>query len=138
MNAKDLKNTPGPWEIVYRDDNPFQKMALIYKKDAIENVINNFDLNENKSNTKVIAVIWHQRNSIENKDAISGDESDANDRLIAAAPEWQHWNDYFADALELIPGINVDREIMTAKRLPVTQRKKAIKKILDDRKEGQP
>lgn len=35
-----------------------------------------------------------------------------------------HWKDYFADAMELIPGVKINREVMHAYSLPRKQREK--------------
>jgi hypothetical protein len=39
----------------------------------------------------------------------------------------QNWLDYFADALELMPGLTVDREAMHANQLPKRERDKFFK-----------
>lgn len=40
-----------------------------------------------------------------------------------------YWKHDFADALELIPGVSVDREIMLISDLPRNKQKKAIKEL---------
>ena len=41
----------------------------------------------------------------------------------------QHWMDYFAEAMEMIPGVKVDREVMMVNNLPPSKRKKAWAEI---------
>jgi hypothetical protein len=51
----------------------------------------------------------------------SGDLCDENLQEII------HWRDFMADALELIPGLTVDREAMHALDLPQRERRKFFK-----------
>lgn len=44
------------------------------------------------------------------------------------------WRDYMAEALEMVPGIVIDREILSAMSLPAAKRKKAIAEIKAARK----
>ena len=44
-----------------------------------------------------------------------------------------HWKDRFADNLELVPGVMIDREMMHIQSLPRTARQKATKKLLAQR-----
>jgi hypothetical protein len=37
-----------------------------------------------------------------------------------------HWRDYFADGMELIPGVKVDRDVLHCLNLPRNKRRKAI------------
>ena len=46
------------------------------------------------------------------------------------------WREYMAEALEMIPGITVDREMMATYDLPPTKRRKVQKEILDQRKKA--
>lgn len=48
--------------------------------------------------------------------------------------EWQHWTEYMADGIEMVPGLKVDREILATKRLPKAQARKEQAKILARRK----
>jgi hypothetical protein len=49
-----------------------------------------------------------------------GDKTEIKDR--------QSWQDYFADALEMMPGLKVDREVAHAFQLPRRERNKWFKK----------
>lgn len=49
--------------------------------------------------------------------------------LNKPSDQWQHWRDYMADALEMIPGVTVDREMMHTFGLPLTKRRKAQAEI---------
>ncbi len=46
----------------------------------------------------------------------------------------QSWREYFADGLEAVPGVKVDREIMHLYDLPWTKRKKALRELMESRK----
>ena len=39
--------------------------------------------------------------------------------------EWQHWTRYMAEAMEMIPGVKIDYEMLDTMALPKAQRKKA-------------
>lgn len=41
----------------------------------------------------------------------------------------QHWRDYLADGMELIPGVVVDRELMHLLELPRTKQRKEIEAL---------
>ena len=43
--------------------------------------------------------------------------------------EWQHWRDYMADAMDLLPGVKVDREILCTLNLPRSKQRKAQAEI---------
>jgi hypothetical protein len=43
--------------------------------------------------------------------------------------EFIHWHDYFAEALEMLPNVKIDREILATMRLPKRQGNKARKEI---------
>jgi len=45
----------------------------------------------------------------------------------------KHWKEHFADSLDKVPGVKIDREIMHAYSLPEKQRKKRFKEINDER-----
>lgn len=45
----------------------------------------------------------------------------------------QGWREYFADGLEMLPGVKVDREILNAMYLPRAKRNKEIQRIKDQR-----
>ena len=47
--------------------------------------------------------------------------------------EMQHWIHYFADALDLVPGVTVDRELAMVNNLPVSKRKKEYERIKAER-----
>jgi len=47
--------------------------------------------------------------------------------------ETSDWRDYMAEALEMIPGVKVDREILATMHLPPAKRRKAQKEIADRR-----
>lgn len=44
-----------------------------------------------------------------------------------------HWRDYMADGLEMVPGVEIDREMMQTFDLPMNKRKKAQKEIIAKR-----
>lgn len=46
------------------------------------------------------------------------------------------WRDYMVEAMEMIPGVTVDREILATMHLPRTKRKKAQAEILKRREEA--
>lgn len=56
--------------------------------------------------------------------------------LEKPAEEWQHWRDYMADALEMFPGVKVDRELMHVNNLPRAKRSKEYKRIMADREKA--
>lgn len=43
--------------------------------------------------------------------------------------EFTHWHDYFAEGLEMLPNVKIDREILATMRLPKRQGDKARKEI---------
>lgn len=43
--------------------------------------------------------------------------------------EWQHWHEYFADAMDMVPGVTVDREGMKVYRLPLNKQGKAFRDL---------
>lgn len=45
----------------------------------------------------------------------------------------RHWKEDMADAMDLLPGVKVDREMMHACSLPKKQREKEIKRIKAER-----
>ncbi len=47
------------------------------------------------------------------------------------------WRDYMAEAMEMIPGVKIDREILSTLYLPPAKRRKAQKAIVDARKAAQ-
>lgn len=53
--------------------------------------------------------------------------------LSGKEAKFTHWHDYFADGLEMLPGVKVDREVLATLRLPKSKRKKAQKEIKDRR-----
>lgn len=53
--------------------------------------------------------------------------------LDRPASEWQHWRDYMADAMEMIPGVKVDREVLHTLNLPRSKRARAQAEILKKR-----
>lgn len=57
---------------------------------------------------------------------LKADGSGVIGNLSKPSAEWQHWRDYMADAMEMIPGIKVDRELMHLNGLPRNKRRKAI------------
>lgn len=44
--------------------------------------------------------------------------------------EFTHWHDYFAEGLEMLPDVKIDREILATMRLPKRQGNKARKEIM--------
>lgn len=73
-----------------------------------------------KPNWKTIALQLGQRVNF----AISHLKSNGGSEIIidTSTYDTRHWKEYFADAMELIPGIKVDREAMYAVSLPKRQR----------------
>ena len=53
--------------------------------------------------------------------------------LNKPSDEWKHWLHYMADAMDMIPGMKVDREMLNTMALPPSKRKKAQKEIMDRR-----
>ena len=47
--------------------------------------------------------------------------------------EMTHWHDYFAEGLEMLPDVKIDREILATMRLPKRQGDKARKEIKERR-----
>lgn len=43
--------------------------------------------------------------------------------------EFTHWHDYFAEGMEMLPGVKIDREILATMRLPKRQGDKARREI---------
>ncbi|MGZ5077015.1 MAG: hypothetical protein ACXV9R_10365 [Methylobacter sp.] len=81
------KHTPGPWEIVYRDDDHCMCMTVIAAKGSMGNTRNVMRLRDDPNQANVIAITFHQLIPWSGQDAFNNDQSKANDRLIAAAPE---------------------------------------------------
>jgi threonine dehydrogenase-like Zn-dependent dehydrogenase len=78
---------------------------------------------------KTIAIELGQRVNfaIQHLDARSGWMFDAK------AEQFVHWHDYFADAMEMLPDVKIDREILLTMRLPKRQGNKARKEIKERR-----
>jgi len=49
------------------------------------------------------------------------------------AKQFVHWHDYFADAMEMLPDVKIDREILLTMRLPKREGNKARKEIKERR-----
>lgn len=49
----------------------------------------------------------------------------------------QHWRDYVADGIEMMPGVTVDRDMLHAQALPRSRRAKAIREIKERRERGE-
>lgn len=81
------KHTPGPWEIVYRDDDHCMTMTVIAPAGSMGKSSNICRLSDDKNQANVIAITWHQITPWAGQEAFNNDESDANDNLIAAAPD---------------------------------------------------
>ena len=81
--------TPGPWEVVYRDDESCMQMTVITPKGLMMPTSNEgqLDFEQDEKLEKVIAITYHQLKPIVGYDASEKDEEDANAHLIAAAPE---------------------------------------------------
>src|SRR3990172_7802551 len=47
--------------------------------------------------------------------------------------EIRPWREYFAEALEMIPGVKVDREVLELLDLPYSRRQKALGKLKAER-----
>lgn len=82
-----MNYTPGPWEIVYRDDDHCMSMTVIAKKNSMGKTSNICRLSDDKNQGNVIAITYHQILPWAGQEAFNNDQSEANDRLIAAAPE---------------------------------------------------
>lgn len=87
------QHTPGPWEIIDRDDDLSMAMNCIAQAGAMGETVNSCRLNDDPNAIKVIAITFHQ---IEPLAGMECDDDDnlscvnrarANARLIAAAPE---------------------------------------------------
>ena len=82
------KHTPGPWEVVYRDDESFMCMTLIAPKGLMNpNNVGRLIDEPTEVQEKVIAITFHQLLPFSGYQAFDKDEQEANDRLIASAPE---------------------------------------------------
>lgn len=79
-------HTPGPWEVVYRDDEIFMCMTAIAPKGVMGDTMNICRLQDDPNADKVIAITFHQSFPLVGIDFEDGVE-DANTRLIAAAPD---------------------------------------------------
>lgn len=53
--------------------------------------------------------------------------------LSKPSEEWKHWLHYMADGMDMIPGMNVDREMLNTIALPPSKRKKEQREIMDRR-----
>jgi hypothetical protein len=82
------KFTPGPWEVVYRDDESFMCMTLIAPKGLMnpDNVGRLID-EPIETQEKVIAITHHQLLPMAGHEACEKDEEEANAELMAAAPD---------------------------------------------------
>lgn len=84
----EMKNqhTPGPWEVVYRDDESFMCMAAIAQKGVMGDTMNICRLQDDPNADKIIAITYHQ---IFPPCGIGFDDGvkDANTRLIVSAPD---------------------------------------------------
>jgi hypothetical protein len=87
MHKIDFKHTPGPWEIVYRDDDRCMTMTVIAPKGSMGETRNVMRLSDDPNQANVIAITWHQLTPWSGQEAFNNEQSDANDKLIAAAPE---------------------------------------------------
>jgi hypothetical protein len=88
------KHTPGPWEIVHRDDDYCMSMTCIAQAGAMRETRNICRLDDDINAHKVIAITFHQitpRAGMEcdddDDDLSCVDRAQANSRLIAAAPD---------------------------------------------------
>lgn len=66
-------------------------------------------------------------------DHLKGEGAGVVGDLSKPSSEWQHWRDYFADAIEMIPGVKIDRELMHIRNLPRSKRDKAYADIIKRR-----
>lgn len=80
------KFTPGPWEIVHRDDDYSMCMTVIAPKGAMTPTDNVMCLSDDPDRFKAIAVTNHQISPCVGL-AYNCDELCANARLISKAPE---------------------------------------------------
>jgi hypothetical protein len=80
-----LKATPGPWEVVHRDDDHSMTMTVIAPKGSMGNSSNVMRLSDDPNQANVIAITWHQLTPWAGQEAFNNDQSDANDSFIAAA-----------------------------------------------------
>jgi len=56
--------------------------------------------------------------------------------LSKPSSEMVHWKDRFADNLEMVPGVKIDREMMHIQSLSRAARHKATKKLLAQREKA--
>lgn len=88
---------------------------------------------EHKQETdwQAIAIALGQRVNfaIQHLDGGSGFLAD----LSGDEPGFIHWHDYFAEGMEMLPGVKIDREILATMRLPKRQGQKARRLIKERR-----
>ncbi|MFZ3132694.1 MAG: hypothetical protein WA125_16735 [Desulfosporosinus sp.] len=98
------KFTPGPWEVVYRDDESFMSMALIAPKGLMnpDNMGRLID-EPTEIQEKVIAITHHQLAPMAGYEACEKDEEEGNAGLMAAAPEMYEALNEIMEQLELMP-----------------------------------
>lgn len=80
------KFTPGPWEIVHRDDDYSMCMTVIAPKGAMTPTDNVMCFSDDPNRFKAIAITNHQISPLVGE-ACDCDELAANARLISKAPE---------------------------------------------------
>jgi hypothetical protein len=85
LEQKALAATPGPWEVVYRDDDHCMTMTVIAPKGSMGDSSNVMRLSDDPNQANVIAITWHQLTPWAGQESFNNDQSDANDSFIAAA-----------------------------------------------------
>ena len=68
--------------------------------------------------------------------AIQNCDSKGSGMLNLETGQITQWRDYMAEAMEMIPGVVIDREIMSTLYLPMAKRKKAQDDIKAKRAKG--
>lgn len=82
---------------------------------------------------KAIAMALAQRVNFAMKN-LKADGSGVIGDLDKPSSDWQHWTRYFGEAMEMIPGVTVDYEIVDTMALPRAKRKKEQARIMAARK----
>lgn len=84
-----MNHTPGPWEVVHRDDNNYMSMTLVAQKGVFDTPDNVRQLRDEPDHVqeRVIAITFHQSLPIVGDHAIDCNQERGNAKLIALAPE---------------------------------------------------
>ena len=80
------RHTPGPWEMVHRDDQSFMSMTVIAQKGRMGNTANVCRLFDDPNAEDVIAVVYHQLDPLAGQ-GCEIEEAFGNAKLISLAPK---------------------------------------------------